>query len=321
MPDPSLALQAAFLISTSMVEPQGSSMSSVPTLRSRFVAYGSRATPTSDGQQRNLPDAGETGKESDQAANKFSPSKLLDDIASIRVPHRWFIHFYLASLLSSALWGYQILTRGFLVRIICENPNLRTPRRSMSVDQVFWAWFLMSVQGLRRFLESLADTKASTSEMFLAHWLLGLTFYMAMGVAIWIEGAEALLSVKLPFHSITLTAPSLRTLLSLSLFTLASVVQHDCHAYLASLPKYTLPMRQPFQYLICPHYTAECLIYLSLAFLAAPDGSLFNRTILTALMFVSINLSVTASTTMAWYAQKFGEEKVAGRWKMLPYVF
>lgn len=191
----------------------------------------------------------------------------------------------------------------------------------MSVDQVIWVWSLMSVQGIRRFLESLADAKASASKMFLAHWLLGLTFYVVMGIAIWIDGAEALLSAKLPFHSVALAAPSLRTLLSLFLFMLASGAQHECHAYLGSLPKYTLPVHPAFQYLICPHYTAECFIYLSLTFLAAPDGSLFNPTILTALIFVSVNLSVTASTTRAWYAKKFGEEKVAGRWKMLPYVF
>lgn len=47
----------------------------------------------------------------------------------------------------------------------------------------------MSVQGIRRFLESLVDAKASASKMFFAHWLLGLMFYVVMGVAIWIDGA------------------------------------------------------------------------------------------------------------------------------------
>ncbi|MCJ1271247.1 Steroid 5 alpha-reductase 3 [Lobaria immixta] len=189
MPDLSLAFQAAFLIATSTVEPQGSSNSSFPALRSRFVAYGSRATPTSDGQRQNLSDADEDFKEPGQVANKWPLSKLLDSIASIRVPHRWFIHFYLASMLSSAFWGYQILTRGFFWRVVCENPTVTIPRRTMSVDQVIWAWSLMSVQGIRRFLESLADAKASASKMFLAHWLLGLTFYVVMGIAIWIDGA------------------------------------------------------------------------------------------------------------------------------------
>lgn len=133
--------------------------------------------------------------------------------------------------------------------------------------------------------------------------------------------AEALLSANSVSHSITMTAPSLRTIASLPLFILASGVQHDCHMYLASLPKYTLPIHPNFQSLICPHYTAECLIYFSLSVLAAPNGLLFNRTILAALVFVSVNLSVTASTAKEWHAQKFGKETVRGRWKMIPYLY
>src|SRR5256885_15162765 len=72
---------------------------------------------------------------------------------------------------------------------------------------------------------------------------------------------------------IGLAAPSIRTLLCISVFLFASGVQHDCHRYLASLEKYTLPDLPMFQIFICPHYTAECLIYLCLAILAAPEGS------------------------------------------------
>lgn len=120
---------------------------------------------------------------------------------------------------------------------------------------------------------------------------------------------------------LTFSAPSLRTLLFVPLFLLASGIQHNCHAYLASLPKYTLPTHPVFQNLICPHYNMECLIYLSLAFLAAPEGAWINRTILTGLVFVSVNLGVTASTSKEWYENKFGKEKVAGRWKMVPFIF
>ncbi len=76
-----------------------------------------------------------------------------------------------------------------------------------------------------------------------------------------------------------------------------------------------------FQGLICPHYTAECLIYLSIAFLAAPSGAIFNRTLIGALVFVLANLSISASTNKDWYAQKFGKEEVTQRWKMIPYLF
>ena len=47
----------------------------------------------------------------------------------------------------------------------------------------------MAMHGIRRLYESHAITKPSASQMFLAHWVFGIMFYLAMGVAIWIEGS------------------------------------------------------------------------------------------------------------------------------------
>ena len=113
----------------------------------------------------------------------------------------------------------------------------------------------------------------------------------------------------------------MRTLLCVPIFLLASGVQHDCHAYLASLPKYTLPAHPYFQSIVCPHYTAECVIYASMAILAAPRGAWVNRTLLSVLAFVSVNLGITASTSKNWYAKKFGKETVERRWNMIPGLY
>ena len=120
---------------------------------------------------------------------------------------------------------------------------------------------------------------------------------------------------------LTLSAPALRTLICLPIFLVVSGVQYDCHSYLAALKKYTLPKHPIFLNLICPHYTAECLIYLSLAFLAAPCGRLLNTTIFTAFIFVTVNLGVTAETSREWYAKKFGPESIHDRWRMIPLVY
>jgi 3-oxo-5-alpha-steroid 4-dehydrogenase 3 / polyprenol reductase len=118
---------------------------------------------------------------------------------------------------------------------------------------------------------------------------------------------------------IGLARPSIRSLLCISGFLFASGIQHDCHRYLASLEKYTLPELPMFQLFICPHYTTECIIYLCMAIQAAPEGSLLNTTIFTALIFVTVNLGITAELSREWYALKFGEEKIKGRWRMIPY--
>ena len=117
------------------------------------------------------------------------------------------------------------------------------------------------------------------------------------------------------------SAPSLKTLIALPIFILASGIQHDCHTYLASLPKYTLPVHPIFNSILCPHYTMECLIYLSLAIISAPRGAPVNQTVLTGLVFVATNLSVTAKTTKEWYERKFGSEAVAGRPLLIPYLY
>ena len=80
-------------------------------------------------------------------------------------------------------------------------------------------------------------------------------------------------------------------------------------------------MHPIFQVLVCPHYTAECVIYLSLAIISAPKGAVINKTMFTAFLFVSTNLAVTASMTKEWYELKFGKEAVAKRWKIMPSLY
>lgn len=87
------------------------------------------------------------------------------------------------------------------------------------------------------------------------------------------------------------------------------------------MKKYTLPEHPAFLSTLCPHYFAECLIYLALSLIAAPRGHAVNRTVFCALVFVIVNLGVTADGTKNWYEQKFGKDKVASRARMIPFVF
>lgn len=124
-----------------------------------------------------------------------------------------------------------------------------------------------------------------------------------------------------PLEHISLSKPSLKTFLAVPLFLLASKVQHDCHVYLSSLEKYTLPDHLLFRRVLCPHYTSECMIYLALAIVAAPRGRLLNTTISTALLFTSTNLAITAESTRVWYSGKFGGNKIKERWRMVPFFY
>lgn len=207
----------------------------------------------------------------------------------------------------------------------------------MSVDQVMLCWVLMMIQGARRLQECFVFSKPSSSDMWFVHWLLGIAFYLAAGIAIWIEGAGmrhslvpfiqltfvgSLLSHRLSLEDINIAnAPSLRTFICVPIFLLASGLQHDCHHYLFSLEKYSVPTHPVFANIISPHYMSECLIYLSLAAVAAPKGEAINKTLGSCLCFVAVNLGISASTSKQWYRAKFGESAVEGKWKMIPWVY
>ena len=81
---------------------------------------------------------------------------------------------------------------------------------------------------------------------------------------------------------------------------------------------YKIPTHPAFQSLIAPHYTAECLIYFSLAVVAAPNGAWLILTLTGALVFVVVNLGVTAAGTREWYEKRFGPEAVEGKWNIIP---
>lgn len=269
------------------------------------MTYGPRATSSSPAIDENSTNAG-------------SGNRILDALGALQVPHSFFKHFYLISLFSSFFWISHILTQSVLLQRICVAVSPEDGAPSMSIDQVLLTWALMSVQGLRRLLESIMLEKPSASKMWFVHWLLGMAFYFAIGIAVWIEGASQLLEAPSVTSHLPFSAPSLRTLLGLPVFLLASGIQHDCHRYLASLPKYTLPQHPIFNSFVCPHYAAECMIYLSLAIISTPRGAWVNKTVFTAFVFVCVNLSVTASSTKHWYERKFGQDRVAHRWKMIP---
>lgn len=60
------------------------------------------------------------------------------------------------------------------------------------MNQLALVWTLMAVQGLRRLAESILLAKSSASKMWFVHWILGVMFYVAMSIAVWIEGAGKL---------------------------------------------------------------------------------------------------------------------------------
>lgn len=277
----------------------------IPALRDRFLVYGARNALA--------------GNNTRPPREQNVLERTLDYFASMKVPHSWFKHFYMLSVALSMVWLQQLYTRGPLLQKVLSGTS--THRSSMSFNQLVLCWTLLTIQGSRRLYESMTLEKPTLSQMWVGHYLLGLLYYTAMGLAIWIEGGPALMSTDEPLGDTMISAPSVSTFIFLPVFLLASGLQHDTHFYLSSLRKYTLPTHPAFQSIVSPHYTAECAIYFSLMFLAAPGGQVVNKTLLAAFVFVLIELGLSADVTKRWYMQKFGAHPIEYKWKMIPGIW
>lgn len=299
------------------------------TARRYLLDYGAR----NPGQQDSVDD-----RKGERSRGEEGPFvELISMLTSWgQVPHSWFSAFYTTSLACSMFWLVQYLTNSRALDLVCSTQTARQGP-SMTIGQVFLSWTLMFLQASRRVYEHLVFSKPSNSKMWIVHWLLGIAFYLCMSISVWIEGSgkvetgfgwrtridrtfiDSIRNRPLDLSNTGLVSP--QTAIALVAYMFAWTSQYWCHKYLAGLKKYSLPKSGMFRFLICPHYTCECFLYASLMVAAAPEGSLYNKTMLCALFFVSVNLGVTAEGTRQWYIRKFGSDSVAARWNMIPFVF
>ncbi|KAI1437684.1 hypothetical protein GGR50DRAFT_691952 [Xylaria sp. CBS 124048] len=212
-----------------------------------------------------------------------------------RVPHSWFMHFYVLSLSCGLFWAIQLATHGVVLESIVKK-QLLVSTSSMTMGQVALVSFLMGLQGARRLYEYLVVLRPSSSSMWVVHWLLGNGFYLCTSVSIWVEGSESIYSFDGTW--VDPEFPFLKSIIASMAFLSAWIMQYRCHRYLAGLKKYSLPGNV----------------------VAAPRGQLYNQTLACAVLFVLVNLGITANGTKRWYAERFGGQ-AHGKWKMIPVVF
>lgn len=143
----------------------------IPSFREKIMNYGSR---------------GITPQTSAAKCSRTWLETLFESIAAIQVSHTWFTHYYVVSVASSIFWAHQIYIRGPAFEYLTAHSN--TSHEGMTVNQVFLAWLFMAIQGSRRLYESITLTKPSQSKMWVGLWLIGIAYYVFMGLSVWIEG-------------------------------------------------------------------------------------------------------------------------------------
>ncbi|KAL2188730.1 hypothetical protein L209DRAFT_239249 [Thermothelomyces heterothallicus CBS 203.75] len=301
---PAECCQAVFLLSAAGVLAVAVLPHDAKTL---LVDYGARKArkPSADGRPQEVP-------------NRGWLLSLIDTVTCwSQVPHSWFSSFYVVSLACSVFWLVQYLRDGAVLRCVADS-QAAASERSATLGQVALGWFMMFLQSTRREFEHWTIMKPSKSTMWVVHWLLGFLFYFTINLSVWVEGSHAILN---PAGHADDAQSLLKMAAATPVFLFAWINQYWCHKHLAELKKYSLPTAGMFRHYICPHYTCECLLYLSIAIATAPRGVWLNRTMVCALLFVATNLGVTAAGTRKWYGETFGIGSVANKWNMIPFIF
>lgn len=173
--DPALLCKIFFTMGTAI----GLGGTLIPSFRTHIMNYGSRSTSPST---------------TVSSPNSKTP---LEYIAAIKVPHTWFAHYYMISTASSIFWAQQILTRGPVFRFLAAHSQASS---QLTANQVLLAWSMMFFQGMRRLYESLTLMKPTQAKMWVGLWAIGIAYYIAMGLSVWIEGISKL-SFFAAFHS------------------------------------------------------------------------------------------------------------------------
>jgi len=150
-----------------------------PSFRNQVMNYGSRSIPMQPTT---------TGSRTARNASRSHLQKLFNFMASFQVPHTWFIHYYMISVACSIFWAYQITTQGSVFQFLVHQARRHGGYGRMTINQVLLAWSFMMLQGSRRLYECVTLTKPSQSKMWAGLWLIGIAYYVAMSLSVWIEG-------------------------------------------------------------------------------------------------------------------------------------
>lgn len=171
--EPAWLCQVSFVLAAAAVLAVAATPASARRL---LTQYGARSTPA-EGK-------GRTGSETDTF------TRLIGWATSVgKVPHSWFVHFYVLSVAGSLFWALQYLQDGSILRTIAEYQVARDPAAT-PLRQAVLAWLMMALQGTRRLYECIFVMRASASEMWIVHWLLGCAYYLGIGVSVWVEGSR-----------------------------------------------------------------------------------------------------------------------------------
>lgn len=257
---------------------------------------------------------------------------ILASFTRATVPKRWFTHMYIIGLCAGGIALYLVLSKPQLYVSI---PWLGTIVALSVKGKTVVVLLLFLLQCFRRWLECVYVSDFGSSRMHISGYLVGVAHYILVPLSTVLRSADsAILTQKVHMWDVLLAIRPFTKSLSCIVYLLACAIQHDCHRLLASRKvnqpnppqagpkKYFLPSSAAFDWVCCPHYTCEMVVYTCLAHIDCTWSSWLQA------LWVMCNLSVVADENMQWYNAMFARElqqrqATRGRrwWRVLPFVY
>ncbi|NWI50535.1 PORED reductase, partial [Calyptomena viridis] len=243
---------------------------------------------------------------------------------------RWFIHFYVVSVLWNGFLLIWLLRAEFLGESLpswIQHMHHAFGRDSQSEDMgnehssALLVLLLLWLHSCRRLAECLWTSVFSNGVIHVVQYCFGLGYYIAVGLTVLCQvpanirnGKE--LSVQICWYHIV----------GIMMYIWASLHQHRCLAILANLRKsksgkvvslsHSVPFGDWFESVSCPHYFAELLIYVSMAITLGFQ----NVTWWCVVIYVLFNQALAAVLCHEFYQKNFSSYPKQ-RKAFIPHVF
>ncbi|XP_071088018.1 polyprenal reductase-like [Haliotis cracherodii] len=230
------------------------------------------------------------------------------------VPKRWFTHFYMLGVVVNTSL-LILLARVVVFRVPFPQPvqnifnTLWAPNHTpegVSGTAVVLVLVMEELQVLRRCYECLFVSVFSDSKISVVHYIMGLLLYLTFGSCI---------LASTDFNNFRMTGVDQMGLVCVVvgcfLFFLASMLQHQTLHILSKLRKshsgvvenrqHLLPNGGLFEYVSCPHFFTEILIYLAMNIVVQFQ----HQACLSIGIFVLVNQVIMSLMTHDWYRKNF----------------
>lgn len=245
-------------------------------------------------------------------------------VSLIIVPKSYFTHFYIfssifiPSLLFLSLSSY-VTNSPASPAVISSLDFICSSSRFVNTDtfSIILALFLLTLQVFRRLYECVFINQPSNSTMNITHYIVGFAHYFCTGSGYLCE-APGFVSDN-PINATS--SINFLAVILVFIFLCAWYHQLQAHKIFAELKirspdTHSMPEGSLFNYVSCPHYMCEIILYTCLMLILGTR----HRTGVMVWAWVTINQVIAATMSHKWYRTKF-EDYPQSRKAIIPFIW